>query len=82
MKIVRNVADEIYFKDIKIGDVFIAADDNEVYMKTDKAFEYANDPDHYLNAVALEDGSLVKVNEWERVIIPKTVTLTVEERKE
>lgn len=82
MKIIRNVADVIQFEDIKIGDVFIAADDNGVYMKTDEAFEYADDRDHYVNAVRLDDGSLVKVNEWERVIIPQNVTLTVEERKE
>ena len=51
-------------------------------MKTDEAFEYPDDRDHYVNAVLLTDGSLVKINEWERVIKPQAVTLTVEERKE
>ena len=51
-------------------------------MKTDEAFEYPDDRDHYVNAVLLADGSLVKINEWERIIKPHAVTLTVEERKE
>ena len=79
MKIIRNVKEEKQFEDLRMGDVFIAADDNCVYMRTDEAYEYSDDRDHYYNAVSLGDGSLVKINDWEKVIIPKNVTLTVEE---
>ena len=82
MKIVRNTLDAQQFEQLKIGDVFITYDDNQIYMKTDEAFEYPDDRDHYFNAVYLENGSLVKINEWEKVIKPQSVTLTVEERKE
>lgn len=82
MKIIRNTLEALQFEQLKIGDVFIAYDDNQVYMKTDEAYEYPDDRDHYVNAVLLADGSLVKINEWERVIKPQAVTLTVEERKE
>ena len=79
MKIVRNVHEESRFEDLRMGDVFIAVDDNCVYMKTDEVYEYPNDPDHYYNAVCLGDGSLVKISDWVKVLIPKNVTLTVEE---
>ena len=79
MKIVRNACEEIQFEDLSMGDVFIAADDNCVYMKTDEAYEYPDDRNHYYNAVSLGDGSLVKINDWEKVRIPKNVTLTVDE---
>ena len=79
MEIVRNACKEIQFEDLCMGDVFIAADDNCVYMKTDKAYEYPDDRDHYYNAVSLDDGNLVKVNDWEKVLIPKNVTLTIDE---
>ena len=79
MKIIRNVKEESRFEDLRMGDVFIAVDDNCVYMKTDEAYEYPNDPDHYYNAVCLSDGSLVKISDWVKVLIPKNVTLTVEE---
>ena len=82
LKIVRNTLDALQFEHLKIGDVFIAYDDHQVYMKTDEAYEYPDDRDHYVNAVLLADGSLVKINEWERVIKPQAVTLIVEERKE
>lgn len=79
MKIIRNAHEEKQFEDLRMGDVFIAADDNCVYMRTDEAYEYPDDRDHYYNAVSLGDGSLVKINDWEKVLIPKNVTLTVEE---
>ena len=79
MQIIRNVHEEKQFEDLRMGDVFIAADDNCIYMKTDEAYEYPDDRDHYYNAVSLGDGSLVKVNDWEKVFIPKNVTLTVDE---
>ena len=79
MKIVRNVHEETQFEDLRIGDVFIAVNDNSTYMKTDEAYEYPDNPDYYYNAVSLGDGSLVKINDWEKVIVPKNVTLTVEE---
>lgn len=79
MEIIRNVKEESQFEDLRMGDVFIAANDNCVYMKTDEAYEYPDNRDYYYNAVSLGDGSLVKINDWEKVIIPKNVTLTVEE---
>ena len=82
MRIIRNTLDSLQFEHLKIGDVFIGHDDNQVYMKTDEAYEFPDDHDHYLNAVKLADGSLVKFNQWERVIKPQAVTLTIEERKE
>ena len=79
MKIVRNVHEESQFEDLRMGDVFIAADDNCVYMKTDEAYEYPDDRDHYYNAVSLDDGSLVKFCDWVKVFVPKNVTLTIDE---
>ena len=79
MKIIRNTRKEIQFEDLRMGDVFITVDDNHLYMKTDEAYEYPDDRDHYYNAVSLGDGSLVKVNDWEKVLIPKNVTLTIDE---
>ena len=79
MKIIRNARKEIQFEDLRMGDVFITVDDNHLYMKTDEAYEYPDDRDHYYNAVSLGDGSLVKVNDWEKVLIPKNVTLTIDE---
>ena len=79
MRIVRNVREETQFEDLRMGDVFIAADDNCVYMKTDEAYEYPDNPDYYYNAVCLGDGSLVKINNWEKVFVPKNVTLTIDE---
>ena len=79
MKIVRNACKEIQFEDLRMGDVFITTDDNCVYMKTDEAYEYPDDRDHYYNAVSLGDGSLVKINDWEKILIPKNVTLTIDE---
>ena len=79
MKIVRNVHEETQFEDLHMGDVFIAADDNCVYMKTDEAYEYPDNRDCYYNAVNLDEGSLVKINDWEKVFVPKNVTLTIDE---
>jgi hypothetical protein len=79
MKIIRNARKEIQFEDLRMGDVFITVDDNHLYMKTVEAYEYPDDRDHYYNAVSLGDGSLVKVNDWEKVLIPKNVTLTIDE---
>ena len=79
MKIIRNVHEESQFEDLRMGDVFIAADDNCVYMKTDEAYEYPDNPDYYYNAVNLDEGSLVKINDWEKVFVPKNVTLTIDE---
>lgn len=78
MEIIRNACQEIQFKELCEGAVFIA-DDKKLYMKTDEAYEYPDDPDHCLNAVSLEDGSLVKFNEEERVCLPKRTFLTVNE---
>ena len=82
MNIIRNTLDSLKFEHLKIGDVFISRDENRVYMKTDEAYEFPNDDDHYLNAVSLANGSLVKFDGWEEVIQPQSVTLIVEERKE
>lgn len=79
MKIIRNAHVEKQFEDLCMGDVFIAADDNCAYMKTDEAYEYPDNRDYYYNAVSLGDGSLVKINDWEKVLIPKNVTLTIDE---
>lgn len=79
MKIIRNVRKEIQFEELRMGDVFITVIDNHIYMKTDEAYEYPDDRDHYYNAVSLDNGSLVKVNDWEKVLIPKNVTLTIDE---
>lgn len=79
MKIIRNVREEKQFEDLRMGDVFIAADDNCLYMRTSEAYEYPDNKDYYFNAVCLGDGSLVKINDWEKVSIPKNVTLNVEE---
>ena len=79
MKIIRNTHEEKHFEDLCMGDVFIAADDNCVYMKTDEAYEYPDNRDYYYNAVSLVEGSLVKINDWEKVFVPKNVTLTIEE---
>ena len=79
MKIIRNAHEESQFEALRMGDVFIAADDNCVYMRTDEAYEYPDDRDHYYNAVSLGDGSLVKINDWEKVLVPKNVTLTIDE---
>mgnify|MGYP003300548878 CR=1 FL=1 len=67
MKIIRNACPEVQFEDLRLGDVFIATDDNCVYMRTDEAYEYSNDLDHYYNAVSLGDGSLVKIKDWEKL---------------
>ena len=64
MKIIRNVHEESQFEDLSMGEVFIAADDNCIYMKTNEAYEHLHDPDHYYNAVCLGDGSLVKISDW------------------
>ena len=48
-------------------------------MKTVEAYEYPNNRDCYLNAICLEDGSWVKISDWEEIFIPKNVTLTVDE---
>ena len=79
MEIIRNACKEIQFEDLREGDVFIATDDEKLYMKTSEAYEYPDDRDHYFNAVSLEDGSLVKCKDWEEVRIPKKVVLTVDE---
>lgn len=79
MEIIRNACEVIQFKELCEGDVFIAVDDEKLYMKTSEAYEYPDDPDHCLNAVSLEDGSLIKFNEWERVRLPKRTFLTVDE---
>ena len=79
MKIIRNTHEESQFEDLRMGDVFIAVNDNCVFMKTDEAYEYPNDPDYRYNAVSLDSGSLVKFKDWEKVLIPKNVTLTIEE---
>lgn len=79
MEIIRNVKEESQFEDLRMGDVFIAANDNCVYMKTDEAYEYPDNRDYYFNAVSLEDGSLTKFKDWEEVRIPKKVVLTVDE---
>ena len=79
MKIIRNKAEKKQFEDIRVGEVFIMRDDGQLYMKTVEAYEYTNDRDCYLNAINLEDGSWVKINDWEEIFIPKNVTLTVEE---
>lgn len=79
MEIIRNARKEIQFEDLRMGDVFIAGDDNCIYMKTDEAYEYPDDRNYYYNAVSLGDGSLVKINDWEKVLIPKNVMLTVDE---
>ena len=62
-----------------MGEVFIAPDDEKVYMRTSEAYEYSDDRDLYFNAVNLEDGSLVKFNDWEDIFIPKKVFLTIDE---
>ena len=79
MEIIRNTYKEIQFKELREGDVFIAVDEGQLYMKTSKAYEFPDDPDHYFNAACLKDGSLVKFEDWEKVRIPKKVTLTVDE---
>lgn len=79
MKIIRNRAVEKQFEDICAGEVFITRDDGHLYMKTVEAYEYPNNRDCYLNAICLEDGSWVKINDWEKIFIPKNVTLTVDE---
>ena len=79
MKIIRNKAVEKQFKDICTGDVFIMPDDEQLYMKTVEAYEYPDNRDYYLNAICLEDGSWVKINDWEEIFIPKNVTLTIDE---
>ena len=79
MKIVRNSHKVIQFKDLRIGDVFITVEDDHVYMRTDEAYEYLDDPDHICNAVSLGDGSLVRIKDYEKVFIPKNVTLTIDE---
>ena len=82
MKIIRNTADPMKFEDLKIGDVFISEGNGQVYMKTDEVYEYSDKDDYYLNAVKLEDGSMVKFREYDRISVPQSVTLIVEERKE
>ena len=82
MKIIRNTADPMRFENLKIGTVFILEDDNQVYLKTDEVYEYSDRDDYYLNAVKLEDGSMVKLKGYDRISVPQSVTLTIEERKE
>lgn len=79
MEIIRNTYKEIQFKELHEKDVFIAIDDGGLYMKTSEAYEFIDDPDHYLNAVSLEDGSLAMFKDEEKVRIPKKVILTVDE---
>ena len=79
MEIVHKVHEEKQFEDLCMGDVFIAADDNCVYMRTDEAYGYPDNRDYYYNAVSLGDGSLVKIDDWEKVFVPKNVTLTIDE---
>lgn len=79
MKIIRNTREVSQFEALRMGDVFIATDDNCVYMRTDEAYEYPDSREHYYNAVSLGDGSLVKIDDWEKVLIPKNVTLTIDE---
>ena len=79
MEIIRNTCKEIQFKELHEGDVFIAVDEGQLYMKTSKAYEFPEDPDPYFNAVCLKDGTLVRFDDWEKVRIPKKVTLTVDE---
>lgn len=79
MEIIRKTSERLQFEDLRQGDVFIATDDNQPYMKTSEAYEYPDDRDHFFNAVNLEDGSLVRVKDWEEVRIPKKVFLTVED---
>lgn len=79
MEIIRNACKEIQFKELHERDVFIAVDNEELYMKTSEAYEFIDNPDYCLNAVSLEDGSLVMFNSKEKVRVPKKVVLTVDE---
>lgn len=79
MEIIRNTCKVVQFKELHAKDVFIAVDEGELYMKTSKAYEFPDDPDHYFNAVCLKDGTLVGFEDLEKVRIPKKVTLTVDE---
>lgn len=78
MKIVRTAAEVTKFEDLKTGAVLISSGNNKVYMKIDEIY----DDERGYNAVSLEDGSLVNFSDWERIILPRSVTLTVEEREE
>ena len=79
MNIIRNVAQGLRFEDLRQGEVFITTEDDHLYMKTSEAYEYPDDRDHYFNAVHLEDGSLIKINDWEEIRKPKKAFLTVED---
>ena len=79
MEIIRNTYKEIQFRELHVGDVFIAVDKGELYMKTRKAYEFLDDPDHSLNVVCLKNGSLDEFEDWEMVRVPKKVVLTVDE---
>ena len=78
MKIIRNISERKQFKEL-MGDVFIAVDDESLYMRTSEAYEFPDRNEYHYNAVCLADGSLVNFKEWEQVSIPKEVTLTVDE---
>lgn len=73
MKIIHNAHKENQFKDLHMGDVFMA-NDNCVYIKIDEDCPY-----NAYNAVNLGKGSLVNFSDWEKVLIPKNVTLTIDE---
>ena len=79
MEIIHNAKGRKQFGGLCMGEVFIALDDKKVYMRTSEAYEYPDNRDHYFNAVNLEDGSLVKFNDWEEIFIPKEVFLTINE---
>lgn len=79
MKITRNTRKEIQFEELCRGVVFITVEDNCVCIKTDEAYQYPDDRNHYYNAVSLGDGSLVKIDSRERVLVPQNVTLTFDE---
>lgn len=79
MKIIRNASERKQFKELLMGDVFIAIEDESLYMRTSEAYEFPARDEYHYNAVCLVDGSMVFFKEWEQVSIPKEVTLTVDE---
>ena len=72
MKIERNSKISVRFKDIKKGDVFID-DDGDVCMKTERLFE------NNVNAVLLESGVLLFIEDDDFVWLPNSAKLIVEE---
>ena len=79
MEIIRNVAQGLRFEDLRQGEVFIAADNNKLYMKINEVYEYYADPFHCFNAVCFEDGSLIFIGKMEEIRKPKKAFLTVED---